>query len=353
MLFALIIIFIVYLLIFYNLKEKPASDINNEELKISVIVAAKNEEKNLEKLIISLSNQNYPFQNYEVIIVDDNSTDSTLEIANKLITENSNFRIIKALNKKYEGKRGALQIGIEAAEHENIIITDADCSANKGFIKSFSSEFNKKFDFIFGVSPFVQTNSMVNNIACFDNLWVHILTFSFANIGLPYSAAARSFGFNKKSFIKIEGFKNTIDTLSGDDDLLLREAVKNNLKVGTILKPYAFVFTDAKNTMTDFIKQKSRHTSTSNYYSLNVKIVLGLWHIVNILMLFSLIMIYFDFSYSYLFIVKMIGDIFIVKYLMKTFSYNFRISQIILLQIIYEVLLTVNYIRGSFIKEKW
>ena len=54
---------------------------------------------------------------------------------------------------------------------------------------------------------------------------------------MPYCASARSFGFKKSSFEKIKGYSNTVETLSGDDDLLLREAVKNNLKVGAIFQP--------------------------------------------------------------------------------------------------------------------
>jgi cellulose synthase/poly-beta-1,6-N-acetylglucosamine synthase-like glycosyltransferase len=348
-----LVLFLIYLYLFYKLKQNPATAKHNEELKISVIVAAKNEETNLQLLIHSLQNQNYSEDNYEIILIDDNSTDSTYNSALESTHSLSNWRIIKADNKKYEGKRGALQIGIEASKFDYLLITDADCQADPDFLNSFSNKFSENFDFIFGVAPFIQNNSFNNKIACFDNLWVHILTFSFANIGLPYSAAARSFGFNKESFNKIEGYKNTTKTISGDDDLLLAEAVKNKLRVGTIINPGAYVYTKAQETFSGFIKQKSRHTSTSNYYSAKVKLVLGLWHILNICMLLSVFLIYFDISFGYLFLVKIISDVFIVKYLMKTFSYNFKFSEIILLQIIYEGLLVVNYIRGSFVRDQW
>jgi cellulose synthase/poly-beta-1,6-N-acetylglucosamine synthase-like glycosyltransferase len=348
-----IVLFLVYLYFFYNLKQKPETTNRNERLKISVLVAAKNEESNLQLLIDSLQNQNYSKDNYEVILIDDNSTDSTYNCALKLTHSFSNWSIIKADNKKYKGKRGVLQIGIEASKFDYLLITDADCQADPDFIKSFSNKFSENFDFIFGVAPFIQNNSFINNIACFDNLWVHILTFSFANIGLPYSAAARSFGFNKESFYKIEGFKNTTKTISGDDDLLLGEAVKNKLRIGTIINHRAFVYTKPKETLSGFIKQKSRHTSTSNYYSAKVKLVLGLWHVLNICMLLSVFLIYFDISFGYFFLAKIIGDVFIVKYIMMTFSYNFKFSEIILLQIIYEGLLVVNYIRGSLVRDQW
>ncbi len=239
-----VIIFLLFslILIYGNLINTFEPGLGNSTTKISVIVAAKNEAQNIPSLITSLSKQNYPKQNYEVIIIDDNSEDQTFEITKKSIEGLSNFIILKVVEKKYVGKRGALQFGIEQAKHPNILITDADCTASENWIKAFSTKFYAGYDFIFGVAPYKKNNSFINKVACFENLRTHILTFGFAKLGLPYSAAARSFGFKKESFIKIEGFKNTTDTLSGDDDLLLLEAVKNNLKITTLTDPEAFVF---------------------------------------------------------------------------------------------------------------
>ncbi len=353
MLVVTIIVFLSYLSIFYKLKRKSNTIRSTSELKISVIISAKNEKDNLSNLISSLHNQNYSNENYEVIIVDDNSVDSTYSTAKDLINEYDNFKIIKAGEKKYIGKRGALQVGIDSSKYEYIVITDADCKVNHGFIKSFSEIFNENNDFIFGIAPFNQNNTLSNKIACFDNLWVHILTFSFANIGLPYSAAARSFGFQKKSFERINGYQNTTDTLSGDDDLLLREAVRNKLRIDTITDSDSFVFTDAKESLGEFIKQKSRHTSTSNFYSIKVKLFLGLWHFLNLFMLFSVFLIPLNVNFVWLVLTKFIWDVIIIKYLMKTFSYKFNFIEIIVLQIFYELLLIVNYIRGLFYKDTW
>ncbi|MCB9260235.1 MAG: glycosyltransferase [Ignavibacteriales bacterium] len=353
MIFFLIFIFALFIYIFLKLKLPVNEKIFNEELKISVIVAAKNEVNNLPNLIKSLENQKYPINKYEVIIVDDNSTDSTFKKISELIKYKSNFSIIKVDYKKFEGKRGALQIGIEKSNYEYIVITDADCQPEKYWLKSISNKFSEKFDFIFGISPFYQKQSFLNKIICFDNLWVHILTFSFAIIGLPYSASARSFAFRNDSFNKIEGYKNTTDTLSGDDDLLLREAVKNKMKIGIIKNPGSFVFTNAKETFEDFVQQKSRHTSTSNYYSNKIKFLLGFWHILNLLMLFSPFLFLINTNFIYLFFVKIVSNVVLIKILMKDFSYNFGLIETIYLQIIYELLLVVNYFKGIFNKNKW
>ncbi len=353
MIVAVLIVLLIYISIFYQLKKTPIIRNYQSEVKISIIVAAKNEETNIATLIDSLQKQKFSMDNFEIIIVDDNSTDSTFETAKNFSTEHNNIKVIKAENKIYKGKRGALQVGIDKSEYDYILITDADCIASKYFVKSYSNRFSENYDFVFGVSPILQENNLVNKIACFDNLWVHILTFSFANIGLPYSAAARSFGFSKVSFNKISGYKYTIDTLSGDDDLLLREAVKNKLRIGTIFNEDAFVFTVAEKTLSQFINQKSRHTSTSGYYSKLVKIMLVVWHSLNIFMISSPLLVFTNFNFIYLFITKLIADIFIIKFLMKKFSYKFTIMEIITLQIIYEFLLIIFFIKSFSMRDKW
>jgi len=346
-------IFFIYCLIFIVFHKKKEATASLEELKISVIIAAKNEQNNIKALIDSLSKQNYSKENYEVVIIDDHSTDSTSEIANKLARNEINLRTVKATEKKYLGKRGALQLGIEKSEFEYILITDGDCIVGNSFLKSFSNKFTENYDFVFGVAPYTQSKSILNKVSCFDNLWVHILTFSFANMGLPYSAAARSFGFNKKAFLKIKGFENTLDTLSGDDDLLLREAIKRKLRIGNINDKDSYVFTKPQESFKKFINQKSRHTSTSNYYLLKTKLTLGLWHLLNILILFSIFLINIFSNFLYLLIFKFVMDIILIKITMKNFSYKFNILEIIPLQIVYELSLIVFFIKGIFSKNKW
>ena len=353
MVIAIIIFLLFSFLLFYANIKKSKQITSDSNTKLSVIIAAKDEEKNIPKLILSLSNQTYPKENYEVIIVDDNSKDKTFEIAKNIIYELPNFEILQVLNKKYKGKRGALQYGIEKSKYPNILITDADCEAEPNWIQKFANKFNAGYDIIFGIAPYKQTRTLINKIACFENLRTHILTFAFANIGLPYSAAARSFGFKKKSFEQIEGYKNTTETLSGDDDLLLREAVKNNFRIATITEPDAFVFSETKKTFKEYLQQKARHTSTANYYSFSRQLLLGFWHLLNLFFLFSPFLIFFNIRFSVLFLIKFLTDIIIANLLMKKFGYRFNIFEIIYLQIIYEILLIINYINGLFSKRKW
>ncbi len=320
------------------------------EVCISVIIAIKNESKSLQALIDSLSKLDYPKEKFEVIFVDDLSDDKSYEIINNSITSYENFRMIMVENKKYPGKKGALDLGITSAKYPNILITDGDCVVSRNWLNEFAVKFANGFDFTFGICPVNKGKKFVSLISSFENLRAELLSFSVANLGLPYSAAARSFGFKKESFLKISGYKNTVETLGGDDDLLLREAVKNKLKIGIVTAPDAFVYSNSESNLKDYFQQKKRHTSTSNHYLFRHKLILSLWHLTNLISLFSILLTCISVYFLTSFFVKLILDVFLVKRFMKKFGTEFNLSQIIILQVCYEIFLVTHYLNASFSK---
>ncbi len=327
-------------------------EIKKYNLKISVVVAAKNEVDNISSLISSLLKQNYLKENYEVVIVDDNSTDNTFAVVEATIEELENFRVLKADTKLFNGKRGALDIGIKSAKHPYILITDADCEPEENWITSFANGFSKN-DFLFGIAPYRATKSITNLIARFENLRANIIVFAFAKLGVPYSASARSFGFSKKAFNKIDGYTNTTNTLSGDDDLLLREAVKNNFNIGMITDSDSFVFSKTKELFSEYVKQKSRHTSTSIYYSLKSQLLLGVWHFINLISLFSIFLLPFGTEFIFPLFIKLVIDIFILNNFQNNFGYKINPLWFIALQINYELNLIYFFLRGLKFSDRW
>ncbi|RPI75818.1 MAG: glycosyltransferase [Ignavibacteriales bacterium] len=354
-LIVLIFIFLLVNLLFYlSVKKVFSQKINlSSDVKISIVVAARNEEDKISKLIDTLWEQSYDKNLFEVIIVDDNSSDKTFELVCEEIKSKPNFLLVKAEDKSLPGKKGALTIGIDKAQNDFIMITDADCIPQKDWIKTYSKIFSKEFDFVFGAAPFYTTNSFVNNLSCFENIRSSILTFTAAIIGVPYSAAARNFGFKKSSFKRLKGYSNTTETLSGDDDLLLREAVKNRMKIGLATEEGSFVYSGTKNNLGDYLKQKARHTETSLHYLPLHKFLLGAWHLINFLFLFSPALIFIDSIFISLLLVKMFIDVIMVTNLQKKFGYDFSLLKIFYLQIVYEIFLIVNFFNAFLGKNDW
>jgi cellulose synthase/poly-beta-1,6-N-acetylglucosamine synthase-like glycosyltransferase len=322
-------------------------------LKLSVIIAAKNEEKNIDILFEHLENLDYPEENFEVILIDDNSDDNTYLLIQSRIANKTNYKLLKAELKEFEGKRGALKIGIKNAQNNFIVITDADCKPETNWLKAIAGKLDAGYDFVFGVAPIESGKYLTQKLAAFENLRNSFLSISAVGLNLPFSAAARSFAFRKKSFERIGGYSNTTQTISGDDDLLLREAVKNKMLLGTLIDPEAFVFSSAPQTFNKYLKQRRRHIKTSFHYLIKQKIFLGFWHLLNLLCLFSILLAFMFPALLLPFFVKLIYDFFIALKYQQELGHRFKFYEIIYLQILFEIFIVVNFFNSFSRNPNW
>jgi cellulose synthase/poly-beta-1,6-N-acetylglucosamine synthase-like glycosyltransferase len=325
----------------------------NNPVNISVIIAAKNEAENIDTLLESLKSLNYPSEMFEVIFVDDNSIDGTYQKLKSKTDSIENFLVLESKTFGMNGKRDALSLGINNAKYPNILIMDADCHPEINWLQAYSSKFNQGYEMSFGVAPFYQKKNLVNKISCFENLRSSILSFSMASFGFPYTAAARNFGFTKKAFESLGEYTKTKDTLSGDDDLLLREAVKHKMKFGIVTESDSFVYSETKKTFKEYFQQKARHTQTSFYYLLKHQIILGLWHLLNLSFLLSPLLMFVNPVPGVLLPGKLIIDFIVVKSNQKKFSYKFSVIEVFYLQILYELLLVFHFFNARFSEVKW
>ena len=321
--------------------------------KFSIIIAAKNESENIKELISALKKIDYPDDNYEAVVVDDNSTDNTIEIAAELSSNIDNIYVVKAVDKTYSGKRGALDYGISLAKHPNILITDADCIPNKNWLRYCALKVYNGCDFYFGITPFFQRNKIVNKISCYENFLNSMLAISAVELKFPYTASARNLGIAKNAYNKIGGYSKTLETISGDDDLLLREAVINNLKICILTHPDSFVYSETKNTFKEYFSQRARHTQTSFYYPKKQKLLLTLWHLMNIVFVLSPLLLIVNNLFILPFLLKFFLDATKTILYQKKFGYNFKLYEVFYLQILYEFFIVVHFFRALFGKIEW
>lgn len=342
-----------FFLITFGLRRTLSAEFNSpgEYKNISVIIATKNEISNLPALINSFNKLDYDQDMYEIIFVDDNSEDDSYNFLKSQI--NHNYKIIKATNKKFPGKKGALDVGIKNADFNFIAVTDADCLPESDWLKSISIKISEGFDIVFGYSPLIESKSFVSKISSFENLRNYILYFAAAGLQIPYSATARSFAFRKEFFNQIKGFENANETLSGDDDLLIREAVKIKARIGAFRFGNDLVYSSAPDSFKEYLNRKARHLKTSHHYLLRHKIFLSLWHSINIFSVYSIFLIPISYLFMIPITVKMFFDIVLVSTIKKTLPHSFSFLEIIYLQFFYETFLIINFINSIFSKEKW
>src|SRR5690606_33778770 len=122
------------------------------------------------------------------------------------------------------GKKYGLTLGIKAASHEWILLTDADCRPNsRRWIRSMSRYFDEDTQFVLGFSPYRATAGLLNLFIRFETMLTAIQYFSFGWLGNPYMGVGRNLAYRKSKFLEEKGFNNFLHVTGGDDDLFVNQ----------------------------------------------------------------------------------------------------------------------------------
>jgi glycosyltransferase involved in cell wall biosynthesis len=309
-----------YLGIFSKFAFAKAELITPKKVSISVIVCAKNEAENVSNFIPLLLEQDYP--DFEIVLIDDASSDNTLEIFEAYEKQYSNVRLVKIQNNEafWGNKKYALTLGIKAAKKEYLLFTDADCyPTSKDWITTMSSRFTMQKTIVLGYGKYdTIPNSYLNKIIRFETLLTAIQYFSWARSGHPYMGVGRNLAYKKEEFFNVNGFISHIRVRSGDDDLFINEAA--NAKNTTILyDPKSWTLSKPKTTYKEWFKQKRRHIATANYYKTFDKIQLGVFYCSQILFLI-LPIILLVWKFKWILVISLIGLRYLITWLVIGFS---------------------------------
>jgi len=192
---------------------------NVEDLKYSILIACRNEEANLPRLFDSLKNLDYPKNSYEIIIVNDASSDGSLELIKRFCNGESNAKYfhLEKKSKEYLGKKAALKIAAENAKFEILLFTDADCFPKPNWIKSYNKYISDRTGFVIGsykeinVSPFHRFCNQISSA----------IYASTTGLGFPFSAAGGNMAVRKEALEQVKGYERIKHNLAGDDKQLL------------------------------------------------------------------------------------------------------------------------------------
>jgi len=237
---------------------------------VSVVIAARNEEVHISNLIDDLIVQEYPLDKLEVIIVNDRSTDKTLDILNEA---NDNYAFINVISieessKEMAPKKNALTKGIESATGEIIILTDADCRVGKLWVSSMTYSVMNQNSITIGFSEVsTEDSSLFDRYQRIDFLSIIIANAGFSGWNYFWSGTGQNLAFYKNDFEKINGFESVKDRISGDDMYLVQSISK--LKNGYVhIDPNSFVKTSSMKSLGDFFNQRVRWSSNAklNFY---------------------------------------------------------------------------------------
>lgn len=309
-----------YLFVFGKFAFAKPQKSTPKRISISVIVCAKNEAENVAQFIPILAEQDYP--DYEIILIDDASSDNTLEIFEEFEKQYSNVRLVKVQNNEafWGNKKYALTLGIKASKKDYLLFTDADCyPASKDWITTMSSQFTMHKTIVLGYGAYEKVaNSFLNKIIRFETMLTAVQYFSWAKMGHPYMGIGRNLAYKKEEFYNVKGFINHMKIRSGDDDLFINQIAKSK-NTAICYSPESFTYSQPKRTFKAWFTQKRRHVSTARYYKSFDKIQLGLFYVSQLLFLLLAILL-LAFQYQWIIVLSLVGFRYLFTWLTLGFS---------------------------------
>ena len=239
--------------------------------KFTVIIPFRNEADNLPDLLQSIEALKYPKTNFEIIFVDDDSTDHSVKTINKWLDDNlqTNIQIIKNERKTNSPKKDAITAAINHSKNEWILTTDADCILPQYWLNSFD-EYIQETNAICIAAPvtYNKTDTFLNRFQLLDFLSLQSATIGGFGIKKPFLCNGANFGYKKDTFNQLNGFEGNTNIASGDDIFLLEKILKHHPKQLHYLKnKHAIVTTKPQQSVKKLIAQRLRWASKTSQYN--------------------------------------------------------------------------------------
>jgi glycosyltransferase involved in cell wall biosynthesis len=305
---------------FFKLKKKP----RNQQHPVSVIVCARDEDENLARHLPGLLVQEYP-STYEVIAVNDNSVDDSkyiLQELKKTFKDRLHVVELKQEAKLINGKKYPLSIGIKEANHEVMLLTDADCvPASEHWVQKMQDAYNDNIEIVLGYGAYHKRPGLLNKLIRFETFHSAIQYLSFALAGVPYMGVGRNLSYKKALFFRQKGFSSINHIPGGDDDLFVNKAA-NKKNVAVVIDKDASTLSIPRKTWKSWVKQKYRHYTTAKYYKPVHKLLLGLYTFSQFFFypLFIISILFYDWQFALI--------VFGARFIVQAFIYFFAMKKL-------------------------
>ncbi len=255
---------------------------NREDIKtvlpnppVSVVICAKNEAANLQNYLPAILDQDYP--EFEVVILDDHSTDSTIDIVQDLMKHHKHLRYEKfdKSSTGLRGKKGLLVHGVSIAKYKHLLFTDADCMVSgRRWISAMTSPCDEKTRFVLGFAPLNVNNGWLGSFESFENAKTAATYLGHAMLGIPYMGVGRNMLYVHQDDDLLDMYQRGGHLASGDDDLLVNQ-LANATNTKYVLESDAFMVSEAPPSWKVLLKQKTRQLGAGGFYRTRDKTLLG------------------------------------------------------------------------------
>ncbi len=265
----LIYLFKIFSFLLGSFKLKPGQ--NHDVYSVTILVPARNEANNIAACLDSLIIQDYPRNKFEIVVIDDNSSDTTVEIVQTYRVRFPFVHLISlgACPSGISPKKRALEAGVKSATGEIIFTTDADCIASPNWIKGMMRHYEHDVGMVTGLVAFLPQSekTVFQKIQSLE--FIGLVTAGIGSIGIndPIIANGANLSFRKSAFEEVHGYRGNAHIISGDDDLLLQKIDRTtNWRITAATLPETIVYTNPVSDFKSFIDQRIRWASKSFIY---------------------------------------------------------------------------------------
>jgi cellulose synthase/poly-beta-1,6-N-acetylglucosamine synthase-like glycosyltransferase len=263
-----------------RLEKAPISNTSNT-LSFSIIIAARNEASNIIPCLSRVLSQSIEKARYEVILVNDRSTDTTAQLANDLARSHANLSVttITETPRGWSPKKYAVSQGIAKARNDVIVFTDADCRVPAAWLETIALQFDRGVGLVQGITTYSRIEGMhalFFGIQAIDFLSHGVIAAAAIGAGFPINSNANNMAFLKKAFTDCGGYGEAGSVVSGDDDLLLQRIYKSKTwAVRYMAGLRGAVETFPAPTVSAVFEQRKRWGSKTVHYNMRQAFFLG------------------------------------------------------------------------------
>jgi cellulose synthase/poly-beta-1,6-N-acetylglucosamine synthase-like glycosyltransferase len=256
--FTILFLFFFILILIYIFKCTDVKTSYDETPFVSILVAARNEQKNIYRCLESLSRLNYPVTHFEVLIGNDRSEDDTAGITQKFIKNHSNFKLINIGSHfgRAKGKANVLAHLAHEAKGEFYFITDADISVPENWIREMLSYYKPEIGIVSGLS-LIDDKKLLSQFQNLEWIFAFGMVKVSSEVNIPVSAIGNNMFISKEAYRSTGGYENIPFSVT-EDFQLFRETLKKGWKYKNLTNEGVLSYSRPMESFAKILQQRKR-----------------------------------------------------------------------------------------------
>ncbi len=258
--------------------------------KVSIVIAARNEERNIGACLESLTNLTYPAAKLEIMIVDDRSTDGTQAIVKKFAGRHPTISLLVATpgSGQLRGKTNAVTQGIESTGGEIIMFTDADCAVPPRWVEETVKYYaDERIGIVAGFTS-LRADTPFAAMQAFD--WFFLFSVAAATIRLhyPVTAVGNNLSVRRSAYEAAGGYRKIPFSVTEDYALFHAVTSQARFRARFPMNPLALVQSGACRTVKELHRQKLRWFTGGRDMDFKSMVIFSVSYLFDLLLLLSL-----------------------------------------------------------------